>query len=131
MKTKLQIAQNKCMRFCLELPPRGYINPPHFSKINWLRVERRVELCTSTTKYWKGIAPPYLNDIFMPSLNNYNTRSHMALDIPLCRTIEGQKSMSFLGAKIWNKLSLNKKRAATTVSFMHHFKKDFLSKVQE
>ena len=67
----------------------------------------------------------------MPSLNNYNTRSHMALDIPLCRTIEGQKSMSFLGANIWNKLSLNKKRAATTVSFMHHFKKDFLSKVQE
>ena len=55
----------------------------------------------------------------------------MALDIPLCRTIEGQKSMSFLGANIWNKLSLNKKRAATTVSFMHHFKKDFLSKVQE
>ena len=35
----------------------------------------------------------------MPSLNNYNTRSQMALDIPLCRTIKGQKSMSFLDAK--------------------------------
>ena len=98
LKTKLQIAQNKCIRFCLELSPHGHINPSHFRKTNWLPVERRVELCTSTTvfKYWKGIAPSYLNDMFMPSLNNYNTRSRMALDIPLCRTIKGQKGMSFL-----------------------------------
>ena len=38
--------------------------------------------------------------MFMPSLNSYNTRSQIALDIPLCRTITGQKSMSFLGPKI-------------------------------
>ena len=82
LKTKLQIAQNKCIRFCLELPPRGHINLSHFRKINWLPVERRVELCTSFTfsKYWKRIAPSFLNDIFMPSLNNYNTRSQMALN---------------------------------------------------
>ena len=95
MKTKLPIAQNKYIRFCLELPSRVHINPSHFRKINWLPVESRVELCTSTTvfKYWKGIAPSYLNDIFMPSLNNYNTRSQMALDIPFCRATKGQKSM--------------------------------------
>ena len=75
-----------------------------FQKINWLPVESSVELCTSTTdfKYWKGIAPPNLNDMFMPSLNNYNTGSQMALDIPLCRTNKGQKSMSFLGPKFWD-----------------------------
>ena len=133
LKTKLQIAQNKCIRFCLELPPRGHINPSHFRKINWLPVEHRVELCTSTTvfKYWKGIAPSYLNDMFMPSLNNYNTRSQMALDIPLCRTNKGQKSMSFLGPKIWNKVSSNIKTAATTSSFTHRLKKEILSKLQE
>ena len=37
----------------------------------------------------------------------------MALDITLCRTIKGQKSMSFLGPKIYNKLSSNIKVAAT------------------
>ena len=76
LKTKLQIAQNKCIRFCLELPPRGRINPSHFRKINWLPVERRVELYTSTTVFnsWKGIASSYLNDVFMPSLNNWNNR---------------------------------------------------------
>ena len=48
-----------------------------WNKINWLPVERRVELCTAATvfKYCKGIAPSNLNDMFMPSLNNYNTKS--------------------------------------------------------
>ena len=132
LKTKLQIAQNKCIRFCLELLPCGHISPSHFRKINWLPVEHRVELCTSTTvfKYWKGIGPSYQNDMFMPSPNNYNTRSQMALDIPLFRTNKGQKSMSFLGPKIWNKVSSNTKTAATTFSFPHRLKKEILSKLQ-
>ena len=127
LKTKLQIAQNKCIRFCLELPPRGHISPSHFRKINWLPVEHRVELCTSTTvfKYWKGIAPSYLNDMFMPSLTNNNT-TQMALDIPPCRTNKGQKGMSFLGPKVWNKVNSNIKTAVTTSCFTHRLKKKFL-----
>ena len=95
LKAKLQIAQNKCIRFCLELPPRGHVSLSHFRRINWLPVEHRIELCTSTTifKYWKGKALSYLNDMFMPLLNNYNTRLQIALDIPLCRTNEEQKSV--------------------------------------
>ena len=69
--------------------------------------------------------------MFMPSLKNYNTRSQMALDIRPCRTIKGQKSMSFHGPKIWNKLSSNIKTAATTASFMHCLKKETLTKFQE
>ena len=64
----------------------------------------------------------------MPSLNNYYTRSQMALYIPLCRTIKGQKSMSFLGTSIWNKLSSNVKTAVTTASFTRHLKKEILGK---
>ena len=37
--------------------------------------------------------------MFMPSLNNYNTRSQMALDIPLCSTIKGQKVCYFLAQR--------------------------------
>ena len=40
----------------------------------------------------------------------------MKLDIPLCRTNKGQKSMSFLGPNIWNMLSSNIKAATTTVN---------------
>ena len=52
----------------------------------------------------------------------------MALDIPLFRTNEGQKSMLFLGPKIWNKVSSNIKTAATTSSFTHRLKKEIVSK---
>ena len=98
LKTKLQIAQNKRIQVCLELPLCGHINPSHFRRINWLPVEHRLELCTSNTvfKYWKQIAPSYLNDMFMPSLNNFNNRSQTALDIPFCKTIKGQKVCHFL-----------------------------------
>ena len=51
LKTKLQIAQNKCICFSLGFPPRGHTSPSHFTKISWLPVEHRVELCTSTTVY--------------------------------------------------------------------------------
>ena len=133
LKTKLQIAQNKCIRFCLELPPCGHINPSNFKKIYWLPVERRVELFTSTTvlKYCKGIASSYMHNTLKPSLNNCNTKSQMVLDIPLCRTIKGQKNVSILGPKIWNKLSSNIKTAATISSFTHRLKKEILTKLQE
>ena len=95
----------------------------HLVKINWVPVERRVELCTCTAvfKYWKRITPSFLNDKFMPSLNNYNTRSQMVLDIPLCRTNKGLKSISFLGPKVWTKLSSNIKATATVASFTIFF----------
>ena len=46
LKNKLHTVQNKCIRFCLKLPPRSHLSPSHFRKINWLPVERRVELYT-------------------------------------------------------------------------------------
>ena len=67
----------------------------------------------------------------MPSLNNYSTRLQMALDMPLCRTVKGQKNISFLGPKIWKKLGLNIKTAATTASFTHRLKKEILRILQE
>ena len=77
-------------------------------------------------KYWTGIAQYCLNDICMPSLNNYNTRSQMTFDIPLFRTNKGRKSASFLDPKIWNMLSSNIKGAGTTASFTQSQKRNSL-----
>ena len=119
--------------FLLGAPARSDINPSHVRKINLLPAERRVELCISTTvfKYWKRIVPSYLNDMFMASLNNYNTRSQMALDVPLCRTIKGKKGMPFLGPKTWNKVKLKHKNSCKYSFFHAPFEKKILSKLQE
>ena len=51
LESKLQIAQNKYICFCLGLPPRGHKSPSNFRKISWLPVERGLELYTFTTVY--------------------------------------------------------------------------------
>ena len=108
LKLKLQKARNKCIRFSLNLPPRSLINPSHFRKINWLLVSDRVEYCVANTvfKYWNGIIPGYIHEMFKPSLCRYSTRSQMELDIPLRKTNAGQKSLSFLGQKYGRKSAL-------------------------
>ena len=90
LKLKLEIqnlnlnskTRNRCIRFCLNLPPRSFIDPSHFRKINWLAVSDRVECCIANTvfKYWNGIVPGYIHEMFKPSLCRYSTRSQMALE---------------------------------------------------
>ena len=41
MKKKIQIVQNKCIRFCLQLSNRTHIGFEQFEKINWLSCEDR------------------------------------------------------------------------------------------
>ena len=43
----------------------------------------------------------------------------MALDIPLRKTALGQKNISFLGPKIWSKISNGLKVVKTTNCFTH------------
>ena len=127
-KKRFQIAQNKCIRYCLDLPLCTHISPIHFRKINWLPVEHRVELCTATTllKFWNQLIPSYFQDIFTPTFNKHNTRSQMALDIPLRKTTIGQNIISFLGPKVWSKTNSSLKAVKTTTTFTHTLKKHVL-----
>ena len=122
LKLRLQKAQNKCIHFYLNLPLRSHIDPSYFRKIKWLPFSDRVEYCIANTvfKYQNGILPGYIHEMFKPSLC---TRSEMTLDIPLRKTNTGQKSLSFLGPKIWFKISPSIKNARTSFSFMYAMKK--------
>ena len=122
------MTQNKCIRYCLDLPPRTHISAIHFRKINWLPVEHRVELCTATTVFifWNQLTPSYFEDIFTPSFNKYITRSQMALDIPLRKTTIGQKRISFLGPKVWSKTNNSLKAVKTTATFTQALKNHVL-----
>ena len=93
IKLIFQKTQNKCIRFCLNLPLRSHIDPSHFRKIKWLPASDRVEYCiVKTVKYWDGIVSGYIHEMFKPSLCGYSTRSYMALDIPMQKTTTGQKT---------------------------------------
>ena len=51
LKVKLQKPQSKCIRFCLNFPPRSHIDPSDFRKINWLPASDRVEYRIANTVF--------------------------------------------------------------------------------
>ena len=110
-KHKLQVTQNKCIRFSLKLNSRQHIGAEEFEKINWLPTKERVEqrAATKVFKYWKGTSPFYVNELFVPSRNAYGTRSHMALEI------------KFIVPFTWNKLNNDLKVLNTISSFTRNF----------
>ncbi len=65
LKTKLQIAQNKCIRYYLFLGNREGIRYKHLKKINWLPVAERVKqiIAASVFKFLNNLAPRYMKEI--------------------------------------------------------------------
>ena len=107
LKQKLWAAQSKCIHLWLDLLPCSHIGVTYFRQENWLQVAERVESSIETvlSKYWNKIVLSYINYICQSSLNRYNTRWQMALDIPLWKTNTWQQALSFAGQKIWDKIS--------------------------
>ena len=65
-KSKLQVLQNKCACFCLQLANRQHIGIEHFDRINWLPVDQSFKqyLSTSVFKFFSEMCPQYMNEIY-------------------------------------------------------------------
>ena len=107
-KKKIQIMQNKCIRFCLRLDIMHHISDEDFRLINWLPTSKRVDQCinTITFKFVNNTCPHYLKEIFEFAPHcRIDTRNKFAkLKIPFRKTNIGQKAISFVGPSLWNSL---------------------------
>ena len=67
-KDKIQIIQNKCIRFCLQLDKRTHIGIEHFEKINWLNINHRFYQCLNSSiyKFFNNKCPAYMADMYNP-----------------------------------------------------------------
>jgi len=78
LKSKLQVTQNKLIRFVLNLEPRSHIGNEDFIKLNWLPVSDRVDQVTfcHVFKMHNNLAPKYMSEHFSPASNahSYITR---------------------------------------------------------
>ena len=123
---KIQTAQNKCVRFCLNLNNRAHIGFKEFKYINWLPTKERFEQCTATNvfKFFDNSAPSsYMSEIFSPAGQiRVTRRSKNKLDIPFRKCNTGQNGLSYLGPKIWNTLNSDLKSAKNVNSFKHKIK---------
>jgi hypothetical protein len=121
-KDRLQIIQNKCIRFVLNLDPRTHLDVTHFNRLNWLPVQKRVESITLSNVYKvkHNIAPEYLKEHFIPadSVHSYNTRfsENGCFSIPKVKGF-GMKTFSYNGCKLWNNLPTSVKNINKLADF--------------
>ena len=133
LKNKLQIAQNKCIRFCLFLGNREGIRFKHFKQINWLPVADRVKqfIAVSAYKFMNDLSPKYMEDVFKKT---YTRASRFANDvklhIPHRNNEYGKNCLSYLGATIWNSLDFLIKQAKNCNTFKHRIKEKYFRDTQ-
>ena len=126
LKTRLQAAQNKCIRFCLKLGDRTSIKMNEFEKINWLPIQNRVNQCTLSCiyKFHAKTTPDYMDEIFSRAeCIGIPTRfSHHKLKLPKRKTNQGQRALSYLGPSLWNNLDNSLKKSVSLNAFKHNLK---------
>ena len=79
LSDKLQICQNKCIRFCLSFGNRSHIGISEFKEINWLPVKARFEqnFTTHIFKQHNNLAPTYMDEMFTSA-----EQCNIKLDLP-------------------------------------------------
>ena len=107
MKSRLQVIQNKMIRFIMNYGSREHLNTDDFKKVKWLNIENRVKYLAVNHMYkcLNGQAPEYMQ-VFtrVNESHRYNTRSSSdSVILPQFGSF-GLKSFKYIGAKIWNSL---------------------------
>ena len=132
LKSKLQILQNKYIRFCLNLDCKAYIGLTKFDKINWLPINDRFEQCISsiTFTFFNFLSSVYMNDVFkLADQNTATTRtSFFKSSQTLRKTNHGQKSFLYVAPSIWNKLPDFLKTTDDVNTYKHRVKKHFFQR---
>ena len=89
LTNKIQCAQNKCIRFCLNLNNRAHLGKKEFKDINWLPINERLNqrICVIAYNFFNNTSPTYMSDIFTSSNVVKHTRGSLhRFDIPLRKT---------------------------------------------
>ena len=78
MKNKIQITQNKCIRYCLQVNKITHISKNEFQTLDWLPVKDKFNQFINSVvfKYFTKQCISYLNEVFeLASPNNLRTRN--------------------------------------------------------
>jgi len=123
-KDRLQILQNKCIRFVLNLDSKSHLDVCHFKRFNWLQVQKRVDSITLSHVYKikHKNAPEYLHEHFTPAdtVHTYKTRfsNDGCFAIPKVKGF-GMKTFAYNGCKLWKSLPSSVKDQTNLMKFKH------------
>ena len=133
LQQKLQVCQNKVVRFILNLPPMYSVNHSVLASLNLLNVEDRVKQLALNHVFniFHGNAPSYLCEKFVlrSEVSIHRTRSCTNLDfiVPRIKTCESG-TFFYNGIKNWNELPRNIKECKRKDVFKTLVKQHLLDK---
>ena len=116
------------------LPNRAHIGINEFRKINWLPTKERFEqcVCVNIFKFFNNTYPKYFSEIYHPLEQRQHTRrSKHKLYLPQRTSNIGQKGISYLGPRTWNKLPSEIKSVGTVNTFKHDIKTKFFEELKK
>ena len=100
---------------------------PLIHNLKWPTISEIIKSETATTMYksLNGLAPEYLSRIFVKnSTRNIRQLRNTETDLllPMRKTSNGQKGISFRGSKLWNQLDYDIKQAPSLPTFKRRLK---------
>ena len=105
-----------------------------FKTVNWLSVDQRVQQSLNITifKYVNDACLYYMKEDFeYASQGRISKRdNHARLKVPFCKTTTGQRSLSYIGLSVWNKLPSSMKRNISLNKFKHDVEKHYLQELR-
>ena len=111
-----------------------HISEEDLKSINWLPVDQRVQQSLNVTifKYVNNACTYYMKEAFeYASQGRISSRNKYAkLKVPFRKTTMGQKSLSYTGSSVWNKLLSSMKRNISLNKFKHTVKKHYLRELR-
>ena len=131
---KLQILQNKTIRFVLNCSPRTHIGFNEFKIINWIPVSEHVKQIKLNNMFRiiHGTAPKYLRvSFFMVSQEHdrYTRTSVQSLVLPHVKSA-GAKSFRYSASKMWNRLPVHLRMQENFLTFKHAVRKHMWTELQ-
>ena len=136
LKLRLQIMQNKMIRYILNLDSRSHIGCSEFEKLNMLNVCDRVKQnkLNHVYKIFNGTGPHYMKENFNrlcdTELRNCTRASVNNFFLP---RVERQASNTFFysGIKAWNSLPASIKQINSEVSFRKKVKQNIVMEARK
>ena len=100
-------------------------------RLGWPTISDIIVSETATIMYksTNSLAPEYLSELFVQNsaVTTFRLRNTEAdLRVPLFKTSNGQKSISFCGSKLWNQLSSDVRLAPSLLTFKRRLNKEIV-----
>ena len=118
---KLEQIQGRALRILFADYNSSYLELLERAGTTTLLIQRFWLIALTVFKSLHGLNPPCLNDIFSPKYVPYQMRDSSLLEQSRCRTTTtyGLRSMSYIGAKLWNDLPNDFKATTDFTDFKH------------